>query len=120
MLNDVSNGINSLKERVMLSSRLSSRRSEVAMYTCRDLVESVPFFQDKSRSFVISTVTKLQSRVYMRGELITRQGDISDEMYFVSEGEIDVEINGEPRIHLSKVARAGDGQAQGRMKENVN
>lgn len=39
----------------------------------------------------------------MRGELIVRQGDISNEVYFVSEGEIEVEINGEPRIRLSKV-----------------
>ena len=82
-----------------------NRRSQVAMYTCRSLVESVPFFQDKSRSFVISTVSKLEPRVYMQGELIVRQGDISNEVYFVSEGEIDVEINGQPRIHLSKVSK---------------
>eukprot|EP00899_Mesostigma_viride_P020470 jgi/Mesvir1/28424/Mv15852-RA.2 len=65
-------------------------RVEVCMYTCRDLLRTVPFFEDAEEGFLSSVVTLLQPLVVLEGDTIVREGEVSREMYFLRSGQVQV------------------------------
>eukprot|EP00163_Fabomonas_tropica_P015524 TRINITY_DN2832_c0_g1_i1.p1 TRINITY_DN2832_c0_g1~~TRINITY_DN2832_c0_g1_i1.p1 ORF type:complete len:676 (-),score=118.38 TRINITY_DN2832_c0_g1_i1:248-2275(-) len=66
----------------------------VCLQLYKELLSKVEFFKDCSQNFIDSLVVKLQSEVYAPGDFIIRQGDIGQEMYFISGGQVDVIISG--------------------------
>eukprot|EP00899_Mesostigma_viride_P014121 jgi/Mesvir1/2270/Mv19312-RA.2 len=67
-----------------------SLRVEVCMYTCQDLLKTVPFFEDAEDGFLSSVVTLLRPLVVLEGDVIVREGEVSREMYFIRTGLVQV------------------------------
>ena len=58
------------------------------MHTCADLIDSVPFFDEAEEGFITSLVTLLRPEVYLKDDMIIREGEIAREMYFVKSGAV--------------------------------
>lgn len=54
------------------------------------LIQRVPFFRDASPGFIRDMVPKLESRRFAPGEILVHEGDIGDEMYFLTQGKVEV------------------------------
>ena len=65
-------------------------RMEIALDINRDLIEKVPIFKDRSKMFISQVVMSLIPRVTLPGSIICRKGDIGREMYFISNGSVQV------------------------------
>ena len=76
---------------------------EVLLFLNRALVEKVELFRDAGEVFVREVVRLLQPLVFMPGDCIIRQGEFGDCMYFLTEGDVEVLVNG------MKVAALGQG-----------
>lgn len=65
-------------------------RTEVAMYLKKDLIENVPLFQGTSNAFVREIALEMHAAVFMPGDWIMRAGARGRQMYFISQGEVEV------------------------------
>eukprot|EP00002_Diphylleia_rotans_P025219 TRINITY_DN4986_c0_g1_i6.p1 TRINITY_DN4986_c0_g1~~TRINITY_DN4986_c0_g1_i6.p1 ORF type:complete len:1636 (+),score=306.35 TRINITY_DN4986_c0_g1_i6:100-5007(+) len=70
-------------------------RSEVAVYIHRDLVNKVSFFRaTHNAGFINSLVLNLKPQIALPGEVILREGDLPNEMFFLSRGTVEITQNG--------------------------
>jgi voltage-gated potassium channel len=76
------------------------RRNFVVTWT---LVAKVPFFERLPASRIAEIASKLESRGASKGESIIKVGEPADAMFFIVEGEVDVQLP-----HTSIRLRAGD------------
>eukprot|EP00002_Diphylleia_rotans_P023918 TRINITY_DN4714_c0_g1_i4.p1 TRINITY_DN4714_c0_g1~~TRINITY_DN4714_c0_g1_i4.p1 ORF type:complete len:1498 (-),score=299.51 TRINITY_DN4714_c0_g1_i4:714-5207(-) len=84
-----------LDEHRILDDLPSALRSEIAVYIHRELVNKVGFFQAISNAgFINSLVLKLRPQIALPGEMIVREGDLPNEMFFLSKGSVEVTVNG--------------------------
>ena len=67
-------------------------KADIAMYNCRELLESVPFFADNDAGFIASVVTMLKPTMFLPGQVIFCEGSIGQEMFFVRSGEVEVSV----------------------------
>jgi hypothetical protein len=70
------------------------------------LIERVPFFGDASPELIRDMVPQLESRRFARGETLVHEGDIGDEMYFLTQGRVEV-LQGKAPAAVA-VLREGD------------
>lgn len=69
------------------------------------LIEQVPFFANASAEFLRDIIPRLDARVFARGEAVVHEGDVGDEMYFLTKGQVEV-VRGDPPERLT-VLRPG-------------
>ncbi|CAK0741204.1 hypothetical protein CVIRNUC_001307 [Coccomyxa viridis] len=86
----------------------NSLRTEVCLYTCGDLIASVPFFEDAEEGFTTSVVTLLRPAVYLKDDMVIREGEVSREMYFIKSGAIQVEVDEQVVTVLKKGSYFGE------------
>jgi voltage-gated potassium channel len=67
-----------------------TRRSE--FLRTWDLVAKVPFFHSLGAAVIAEVARTLRPREYPAGGIIVRRGEVGDCMYFVVEGEVEVEV----------------------------
>ncbi|GMH40004.1 hypothetical protein BSKO_07908 [Bryopsis sp. KO-2023] len=67
-------------------------RTEVVLYLYREALERLPFFQGKDPQFIVHIVTSLKLEYYAPGEVVIRQGDPGNVMYFVGNGRLEVRL----------------------------
>ncbi|EIE18161.1 camp-binding domain-like protein [Coccomyxa subellipsoidea C-169] len=99
-----------------LNQYMAHRRlPQVCLYTCGDLIASVPFFEDAEEGFTTSLVTLLRPAVYLRDDVVIREGEVSREMYFIKSGAAQastssgpVEVNGMVVTVLKKGSYFGE------------
>lgn len=60
------------------------------MHLYRATLEKVPLFKDKPPQFITSLVTCLKLEYYSPGDIVVRQGEVGHEMFFVTEGRLEV------------------------------
>lgn len=72
------------------------------------MVASVPLFRTLNASAIAEIMRYLSAQSIPPGTLIVRRGEIAQSMYFIAEGEVEVEIPGDP-------VRLGVGQFFGEM-----
>lgn len=65
----------------------SSLRTDVVTYAERDLIEKIPFFKDKSLTFVSNAVQLLQPVFVQDGDFVIKENSVADEMYFLIKGK---------------------------------
>ncbi|HAB16615.1 MAG TPA: hypothetical protein DCE44_09210, partial [Verrucomicrobiales bacterium] len=53
------------------------------------LIEKVSFFRSASADFIRDIVPKLESKHFDSGEILIRQGDVGDAMYFLTRGQVE-------------------------------
>ncbi|KAK9819773.1 hypothetical protein WJX72_002193 [[Myrmecia] bisecta] len=95
-------------EEEILEELPGSLRTEVCLHTCHDLITCVPFFEDAEEGFVTSLVTLLHPQVYLAGDVIIREGEVSREMYFIKAGAVQIEVNGNGITVLKKGSYFGE------------
>lgn len=77
-------------EHELLRELPPSLRTEVALTLKKDLIEKVPLFQNTSPAFVRDIALEMRAVVYMPGDWIVREGARGQDMYFISQGSVDV------------------------------
>lgn len=68
---------------------------EVQLYLNRGILTKVPFFKDADEVFIREIIPKLRHHTFLPGDLIMRQGEYGDCMYFINSGNVTVLINNE-------------------------
>ena len=69
------------------------------------LIEQVPFFKNASHDFLRDIIPRLDAREFAPGETLVHEGDVGDEMYFLTKGQVEA-LRGDPPRQLS-VLRPG-------------
>ena len=76
------------------------------------LIEKVPFFQSVNEDFIRDIVPRLETKEFDSGETIFRQGEVGNAMYFLTRGQVDVEVRaddgGKHQTKLSEGAYFGE------------
>jgi len=54
------------------------------------LIEQVPFFKNASPEFLRDIIPRLDARIFAPGEVLVHEGDVGDEMYFLTKGQVEV------------------------------
>ena len=63
---------------------------EVSLFLKRDLIENVPLFQGASDAFIREVALELESVVFTPGDLIIKAGERGWDMFFISQGTIEI------------------------------
>lgn len=64
------------------------------------LIEQVPFFRNASSEFLRDLIPRLDARTFAPGEVLVHEGDVGDEMYFLTRGQVEV-LRGLPPERLT-------------------
>ncbi|CAD7701983.1 unnamed protein product, partial [Ostreobium quekettii] len=67
-------------------------RTEMVMFLYREALQKLPFFQGKDPQFIVHIVTALKLEYYTPGEVVVRQGDPGNVMYFIGKGRLEVRL----------------------------
>lgn len=79
----------------------------VRLFLSRGIIEKVALFKDAGELFIQEIVQRLEPLVFLPNDFIIQQGEHGDCMYFLSEGEVEVLVNG------TRVATLGPGSPFG-------
>ncbi len=85
----------------------SSLNLEIMLYLNRDMLRKVELFKNAQEVFVREAIQMLTPLIYMPEDLIIRQGEYGDCMYFLSSGEVEVIVDDQ------RVATLGPGSTFG-------
>ncbi|CAD7696758.1 unnamed protein product, partial [Ostreobium quekettii] len=55
-------------------------------------LKKLPFFQGKDPQFIVNIVTALKLEYYAPGDVVVRQGDPGNVMYFIGKGRLEVRL----------------------------
>jgi hypothetical protein len=83
-----------MDESQLLHSLPHRLRQDVQYYLNRELIINLPLLHGMDDRIVLAISDKLRREVCMPGDAVVRQGDIGDEMYFISEGECECSVYG--------------------------
>jgi len=64
------------------------------------LIEQVPFFRNASGEFLRDIIPRLDARQFTPGEVLVHEGDVGDEMYFLTRGQAEV-LQGGPQQRIA-------------------
>ena len=59
------------------------------------LIEQVPFFKNAGNEFLRDIIPRLDARMFSPGDVVVHEGDVGDEMYFLTRGKVAV-LRGDP------------------------
>ena len=85
----------------------------IRVYLYQSVLSST-FFSQKEHSYILAVVRVLEDKAFLPGDYVVRVGEVADEMYFISKGEVSVLVsNGkskevEDAITLPLRKRKGD------------
>ena len=54
------------------------------------LIEKVPFFKNASSEFLRDIIPRFDARMFAPGDVVVYEGDVGDEMYFLTRGQVEV------------------------------
>jgi len=63
------------------------------------LIEQVPFFRNASSEFLRDLIPRLDEREFAAGDVVVHEGDVGDEMYFLTKGRVEA-VRGNPPQRL--------------------
>ncbi|KAL6432460.1 hypothetical protein ACFW04_006804 [Cataglyphis niger] len=93
----------------ILSELTEPLREEIALESCRRLIENVSIFKNLPKNVLQSIVKNLKSELYLPNEVIIKAGTQGDCMYFLSFGTVAVLTpTGKEMCHLSDGAYFGE------------
>ncbi|KIZ01636.1 potassium voltage-gated channel, subfamily H(eag-related), member 6 [Monoraphidium neglectum] len=84
-------------------------RTELVLFLFRSVLERVPFFSGKGGVFVAAAVPHLRLEHFEEGEVVMRQGESGDHLWFVAHGSLEVRLY-HPRTASSAPQRHGEPQ----------
>jgi len=80
---------------------------EISLFLNRGILEKVSLFKSANEIFIREIVQLLRPMVFLPDDYIIRQGEFGDCMYFLSNGDVEVVVNG------TRVATLGQGSPFG-------
>lgn len=95
-------------EKKLLAHVSDDIRAELQMWSLRRVLNKTPFLRDANEKFVKLIVHKLTRKIYGPREVVIREGDIADEMYFVAHGEVEVLVGRTRIAYLDEGAMIGE------------
>ena len=95
-------------EKKLLAHVSDNIRAELQMWSLRRVLNKTPFLRDADEKFVKLIVHKLTRKIYGPREIIIREGDIADEMYFVAHGEVEILVGRTRIAYLDAGAMIGE------------
>ena len=54
------------------------------------LIEKVPFFKNASSEFLRDIIPRFDARMFAPGDVVVYEGDVGDELYFLTRGQVEV------------------------------
>ncbi|XP_038658209.1 potassium/sodium hyperpolarization-activated cyclic nucleotide-gated channel 1-like [Scyliorhinus canicula] len=91
----------------ILSEMTEYLKEDVLTFICRGLVQNVPMFQNADSNFVKGIITNLNYEVFMKDDVIIREGAAGDRMFFIESGIVSIETTYYQK-HLSNGAYFGE------------
>ncbi|KAI8621293.1 cyclic nucleotide-binding-like protein [Chytriomyces sp. MP71] len=87
------------EEQQLLADMNNSLKMELAIITCRRLIEKVPFLKrevsdGRDDIYIGKISTALQAVHYVTGDFIFHQGEIGTDMFFIQTGAVNILTNG--------------------------
>ncbi|CAL8340361.1 unnamed protein product [Merluccius merluccius] len=76
---------------------MSKDREEILTAVCRTLLKKVPMFKAQGANFINAVLPKLVFEVFQEGDIIFREKAPGDRMFFISEGNVGIEMDGVQR-----------------------
>ena len=95
-------------EKKLLAHVSDNIRAELQMWSLRRVLNKTPFLRDADEKFVKLIVHKLTRKIYGPREIVIREGDIADEMYFVAHGEVEILVGRTRIAYLDAGAMIGE------------
>ncbi|MBI4454301.1 MAG: cyclic nucleotide-binding domain-containing protein [Acidobacteria bacterium] len=77
-------------ESTAISGLPPSLRTEVSLFLNRDIIQKVPLFRTASEDFIRAIALEMHPVIFMPGDYIIRAGDPGEEMYFISQGSVEI------------------------------
>ncbi|CAL8340255.1 unnamed protein product [Merluccius merluccius] len=71
--------------------------AEILAAVCRTLLKKVPMFKAQGANFINAVLPKLVFEVFQEGDIIFREKAPGDRMFFISEGNVGIEMDGVQR-----------------------
>ncbi|TGN08453.1 ion transporter [Leptospira ilyithenensis] len=65
-------------------------KADVSFYLHEKLIDSVPFFKEKSEELKREVAIELKPIFFMKGDWIYREGDFPNNIYFIAKGQIEI------------------------------
>ncbi len=83
----------------LLSHLPNKIQSELLLYANKSIIEKVPFLRGASEELLIKMMEHLEPRIFIPSEVIFREGDPGEDIFFIQSGE--VEIVGDQLNHIA-------------------
>ena len=99
----------------VLNGLTSNLRTEVLMTMHKSMVLKNEFFKTMDPLFVGEVIQRLQMHSFMPGEHIVRQGSRGNEMYFIYDGQVEVQIYIKDLKKVKHIAFLGPGDFMGEI-----
>ncbi|XP_032682375.1 potassium/sodium hyperpolarization-activated cyclic nucleotide-gated channel 1-like [Odontomachus brunneus] len=97
------------REKQILSNLSETLREEIALESCRRLIENVAIFKSLPRHILQSIVKNLKFELYLPNEVIIKAGSHGDCMFFLSSGTVAILTpTGKEICHLDDGAYFGE------------
>ena len=77
-------------EAAILAGLPPNLRVEISLVLKREFIQKVPFLKGAGQELIRELALALQPVIFMPGDYIFRAGDIGRQMYFISQGTVDV------------------------------
>jgi voltage-gated potassium channel len=74
----------------LLTDLVHQLKTDIMLHIRKPLIEKVPVFANAGETFLREVIYLLKPQVYLPGDIIIRQGELGDSMYFLSSGEVEV------------------------------
>src|SRR5208337_2430028 len=81
---------------------------EISLYLNRTILEKVALFKNANEIFIREIVQAMQPMVFLPDDYIIRQGEYGDCMYFLSNGDVEVLVNGSRLTSLGQGSPFGE------------
>jgi len=101
-------------EQLFKNHTLSSPLEDAIRVYLYQSVLRAGFFKNKEHSYILAVVRVLEDKAFLPGDYVVRVGEVADEMYFISKGEVSVLVaqgkskDVEDAIQLPMRKREGD------------
>lgn len=97
------------RETAILSTLSEQQRSELFLYSCRELIENAKLFHGVPKTFIGSLMTHLKNEVYLTNDVIVRAGSRAESMFFIDKGTVaEVLTTGKEVRHLEDGEHFGE------------
>lgn len=96
------------KELNDFSSLSQQLQKELQFFIHREVIINVPLFSQLDQQQVLMVIQKLRTKVFMPEETLVEQGQVLNEMYFISEGVIKILKKEQDQVYEESYLQKGD------------